>query len=101
MKRFEIITEADARSLARGEVVELAAGGHITPLARDTLHEQRVTVVHQGRTADDAALAPTADIRSVAIASDHTGIGLRRTLTSFLRARGLAVSDLGTETTEV
>jgi ribose 5-phosphate isomerase B len=100
MKRFEIITEADARALARGEVVELASGGHITPLARDTLREQRVTVVHEGRTPDDAALAPAADIRSVAIASDHTGIALRRTLAAFLRGRGLAVLDLGTDRTE-
>ena len=36
-KRFEIITEADARTLDVGATVELAAGGHVTPLARDTL----------------------------------------------------------------
>ena len=45
----------------------------------------------------EAALAPTADIRSVAIASDHTGVALRRALVTFLRGRGLAVQDLGTE----
>ena len=38
-----------------------------------------------------------ADIRSVAIASDHTGVALRRALVSFLRGRGLAVQDLGTD----
>jgi ribose 5-phosphate isomerase B len=98
MKRFEIITEADARVLARGDVVELSRGGHITPLAKDTLNERRVTVLHEGRTAEsDATLAPAADIRSVAIASDHTGVALRRTLTSFLRGRGLAVQDFGTD----
>jgi len=43
MKRFEIITEADARSLDIGATVELAAGGHVTPLARDTLLARRVT----------------------------------------------------------
>ena len=37
MKRFTIITESDARTLARGEVVELTTPGHITPLAQDTL----------------------------------------------------------------
>ncbi len=31
------------------------------------------------------------------MASDHTGIALRRALVSFLRGRGLAVHDLGTE----
>ncbi len=98
MKRFDIITESDARVLSRGETVTLARGGHVTPLAQDTLRERRVTVIHEGRaSADEAALAPTADIRSVAIASDHTGVALRRALVTFLRGRGLAVQDLGTE----
>ena len=48
MKKFEIITEADARVLARGETVMLARAGHITPLAADTLKERRVTVVQKG-----------------------------------------------------
>ena len=98
MKTFTIITEADARVLAPGETVMLARGGHITPLAQDTLRERRVTVVREGRTApDDATLAPAADIRRVAIASDHTGVKLRRDITTFLRGRGLAVDDLGTD----
>jgi ribose 5-phosphate isomerase B len=101
MKRFDIITEADARVLRHGDVVELSRGGHVTPLAQDTLKERRVTVVYEGRTADsDATLAPPADIRSVAVGSDHTGVSLRRTLTAFLRGRGLAVQDLGTDGTE-
>ena len=98
MKKFDIITEADARTLPRGEAVMLAKGGHVTPLAQDTLKERRIDVVAEGRTtAEEAALAPPADIRSVAIASDHTGIKLRQTLVTFLRGRGLAVADLGTD----
>jgi ribose 5-phosphate isomerase B len=98
MKKFEIITEADARVLARGETVELARGGHITPLAADTLRERRVTVVRDGQaSAEDASLAPRADIRTVAIASDHGGVKLRKGLVAFLRGRGLAVQDLGTD----
>ena len=98
MKRFDIITEIDARVLSRGETVMLARGGHVTPLAQDTLKERRVTIVHEGlASADEASLAPRADIRSVAIASDHTGVALRRELVTFLRGRGLAVQDLGTE----
>jgi ribose 5-phosphate isomerase B len=98
MKTFEIITETDARVLTRGETVALARGGHITPLAQDTLKERRVTVVREGQTsADEATLAPRGDIRTLAIASDHTGITLRRLLTTFLRGRGLAVQDLGTD----
>src|SRR5918912_1723315 len=101
MRKFDIITEADARVLARGETVTLARGGHVTPLAQDTLKERRVTVVHEDHaTGDDASLAPVADVRRLAIASDHTGIRLRRDLIAFLRGRGLAVQDLGTDTTD-
>jgi ribose 5-phosphate isomerase B len=101
MKRFEMITETDARVLERGETVMLAKGGHVTPLAADTLRERRVTLVHEGRaTADAASLVPKADIRTVAIASDHTGIKFRKTLVEFLRGRALTVLDLGTDSTD-
>jgi len=98
---FEIITEADARTLPRGSTVVLARGGHITPLAQDTLRERRITVVREGVVpADEASLAPRAEIRSIAIASDHTGVAFRKRLVTFLRSRGLAVNDLGTEGTD-
>ncbi len=96
MKKFDIITEADARVLPPGETVVLARRGHITPLAADTLRERRVTVQREGQTSpEEAGLAPPSDIRSVAIASDHTGVELRRALTALLRGRGLQVNDLG------
>lgn len=98
MKRFDIITESDARVLERGETVMLAKGGHVTPLALDTLRERRVTLVHEGRaSADAASLVPRADIRTLAIASDHTGVRLRQALVEFLRGRGLRVQDLGAD----
>ena len=98
MKRFDIITEIDARSLTAGETVELSPRGHITPLAQDTLKARRVVVVREGRVSDaDATLAPAAEIRTLAMASDHTGVALRHTLMAYLRGRGLAVQDLGTE----
>jgi ribose 5-phosphate isomerase B len=98
MKTFDIITESDARVLPRGEPVRLARGGHVTPLAQDTLRERRIAVVREGSTSpEDAALAPRADIRTVAIASDHTGVKLRQALVGFLRGRGLAVQDLGVD----
>lgn len=101
MKTFEIITEADARALTPGETVTLASGGHVTPLAQDTLKERRVTVLHEGRASgEEMALAPPADIRTVAISSDHTGVALRRALVAFLRGRGLAVHDLGVDSSE-
>jgi ribose 5-phosphate isomerase B len=102
VKRFDIITEADARSMDVGATVELAPGGHVTPLARDTLAARRVTVIAAG--SSDGALpgdlAPTADIRRVVIGNDHTGIAMKRAILQHLRAKGLAVLDVGTETTD-
>lgn len=101
MKEFEIITESDARVLEMGATVVLKRGGLVTPLAQDTLRDRRVTVLHEGRTSpEDQSLAPCADIRRVAVASDHAGIKLRQALVAFLRGRGLAINDLGTDSTE-
>jgi ribose 5-phosphate isomerase B len=100
MKRFDIITEADARVIDHGATVELARGGHVTPLARDTLAARRVTVVPAG--SSDASLpadlAPVADIRRVVIGNDHTGIAMKQAILQHLRSKGLAVVDVGTNT---
>ena len=97
MKRFEIITEADARVLDVGETVSLNRGGHITPLAADTLKARRITVMGDDRLAkSEEGLAPVADIRRVAIGSDHGGLALKAASTAALRGKGLAVDDLGT-----
>ena len=101
MKKFEIITEADARVLEPGETVMLARRGHITPLAKDTLRERRVVVLNEGMTSpEEAALAPKADVRVVAVGSDHVGVAMRQMIVGFLRGRGLTVLDLGTHGTE-
>lgn len=98
MKRFDIITESDARMLERGDEIVLVHGGIITPLAADTLRAKRVVVVCEGRlTLDELSLAPRADVRTMAVGSDHAGIALRRSLVPFLRGRGLLVHDLGTD----
>jgi ribose 5-phosphate isomerase B len=99
LRQFDIITEADARRIEPGAVVELRAGGHVTPLAADTLKARRVTVVPAG-SIDPALppdLAPPAPIRRVAIASDHTGVALRAVIVKHLRSNGLAVDDFGVD----
>ena len=96
---FDIITETDARQIERGATVELAKGGHVTPLALDTLRERRVTVVPAG-SVDPALppdLAPKSDIRRVAVASDHTGGALRKAIVQHLRGRAIEVNDLGVD----
>lgn len=102
MRRFDIITEADARLLDVGATVELAAGGHVTPLAKDTLAARRITVIPAGSSDPSlpADLAPAADIRRVAIGNDHTGLPMKAALVQHLRGRGLAVTDIGTDTKE-
>ncbi len=100
MKRFQMITEADARVLEYGSTVMLVAGGHVTPLAADTLKARRIALVREGADVDAAMLAPRADIHTVAIAGDHTSLKLKDAIIAHLRGRGLAVHDLGTNTSE-
>jgi len=61
-----MVTEADARVLEYGTAIVLVAGGHITPLAQDTLRARRIEVVREGDDVDASTLAPAADIRVVA-----------------------------------
>jgi ribose 5-phosphate isomerase B len=100
MKRFQMITEADARVLEYGSTVILVAGGHVTPLAADTLRARRIALVREGADVEAETLAPRADIRTVAIAGDHTSLKLKDAIIAHLRGRGLAVHDLGTNTSE-
>jgi ribose 5-phosphate isomerase B len=97
MKVFEIITEADARNLDIGSSVTLKAGGHVTPLAADTLKARRITVLGSVAETSLDGLAPVADITSLAIGSDHSGVALKATLRDHLRQKGLSVLDVGTE----
>jgi ribose 5-phosphate isomerase B len=101
MKSFEIVTEADARVLEIGETIVLKKGGHVTPLAADTLAARRITVLADDRLQNaDENLAPVAAIRRVAIGSDHGGLALKAAITAALRGKGVAVDDLGTLTAD-
>lgn len=95
-----MVTEADARVLEYGTAIVLVTGGHITPLAQDTLRERRIEVVREGTDVDLALLAPRADIRAVAVSGDHTSLALKAAIVQHLRGRGLAAHDLGTLTSE-
>lgn len=102
VRSFGIITEADARQIEPGSTVELEKGGHVTPLAQDTLRARRVTVVPAGSVDPSlpADLAPVSPVRRVAIGSDHTGVTLKSALIAHLRQKGIAVNDLGTNGTD-
>ena len=95
-----MITEADARVLESGSTIVLVAGGHITPLAQDTLKARRISVVREGTDPDTADLAPVATIRTVAIAGDHSSLALKAAIVQHLRSRGVSAHDLGTTTSD-
>jgi ribose 5-phosphate isomerase B len=60
-----------------------------------------VTVVRAGSRDEGLSdLAPANDIRRVAIGNDHTGLAMKRTLVEYLRRRGIAVTDVGTNNTD-
>jgi ribose 5-phosphate isomerase B len=86
--------------LEYGSTIVLAAGGHVTPVAQDTLRARRVTVVADAPDVDVASLAPVAAIKTVAVAGDHTSLALKAALIQHLRGRGMAAHDLGTTTTD-
>ena len=98
MKQFDIITEADARTLDIGATVELDGGGHVTPLARDTLAARRVTViparVHRtNRRCPRISRRPRHPARGDWMRSHRAGD--EAGLVEHLRGRGLAVIDVG------
>ncbi len=95
-----MIAEADARVLEPGSTIMLVAGGHITPLAQDTLRARRISVVREGTDPDAADLAPPATIRTIAISGDHTALALKAVIVQHLRGRGVTAHDLGTSTSE-
>jgi ribose 5-phosphate isomerase B len=100
MKRFQMITEADARVLEYGSTVTLVAGGHVTPLAQDTLNARRIALIRESGDVDASSLAPRADVKTVALASDHTGVTLKTAIRTHLRGRAVAVHDLGTDSSD-
>jgi ribose 5-phosphate isomerase B len=86
--------------LQSGSTIVLVAGGHITPLAQDTLKARRISVVREGTDPDSADLAPVATIRTVAIAGDHSSLALKAAIVQHLRSRGVSAHDLGTTTSD-
>jgi ribose 5-phosphate isomerase B len=102
VRRFALISEVDARQIEPGSTVELDAGGHVTPLARDTLRARRITVVRAGAVDADlpADLGPVSPVGRVAIGSDHTGLVLKAALVTHLRQSGRQVDDCGTSSTD-
>lgn len=100
--KFRLIAEAEAQKIPVGATVELEAGGHVTPLAQDTLVARRITVVRAG-TSDPtipAGLAPVFPIARIVIGGDHSSLAMKAALVAHLRKSAVAVDDVGTLTTD-
>ena len=97
------ISESDARQIEPGSTVELEKGGHVTPLAWDTL---RGAAGDGGACRDDGRerfpriSRPSLRSRAWRSASDHTGLALKAALVDHLRKQGKAVVDAGTDSTD-
>ena len=100
VKRFQIVTEADARVLEYGSTIALAPGGHITPLAQDTLRSRRIIVVRDDPSSEAATVGPRPRVERVAVSGDHVSLALKMSVLSHLRGRGLAAYDLGVYSNE-
>jgi len=102
VRKFGFVGEAEARQIEPGSTVELEKGGHVTPLAWDTLRARRVTVVPVGTVdaAIPADIAPAEPVKRVVIGSDHTGLALRAALVDHLRKQGRAVVEVGATSPE-
>lgn len=93
-----LIDEATVRNLAAGATLQVPAGARITPLARETAAERRITLQETGA-------APAVDSRApvqqrVAIGADHGGYALKEALKPHLQSLGYAVTDCGTHSTD-
>ena len=90
MKRFDIITEADARALDVGETVALTEGRPRHAAGRR--HAEGIAASRSSRTICSIdrgrGLAPVADIRRVAIGSDHTGLALKAAIVGGAARKG-------------
>lgn len=86
-----VITEDDVHGLKRGEVLRLAEGARLTPLAADIVREQGIEIVRrQSRRGSRAA-------KLIAVGADHGGFRMKQDLKTLLIELGHRVQDFGTD----
>lgn len=97
-----IVDAADVGQMPANSQQGLPAQTILTPLARQTALERRITFVDEA--ALPAATAPIATVSAgqqvVALGADHGGFGLKEQLKKAVAAAGYAVADCGTHSTE-
>ncbi len=102
----QLVTELDIRDLPHGSEFRIPPGFLVTPLARQTAMERRITMLKGQPAASPSkvaipALAPGGGgEKKVAIGADHGGYGLKESLKLYLGELGYRVIDCGTNSAE-
>lgn len=99
----KLITEKDAYQLIKSGTKEIyiEKDAIVTPAAQDVFTKNKISILRQGdsQISKSEFFLPVA-VKSIAIGSDHTGYRTKSELISYLRAKGLEVHDMGTNSEE-
>jgi ribose 5-phosphate isomerase B len=94
------VTEADVLSAPIGGRLSVPAKAMITPLARDTALERRVTLVREPDIGAERTPPTSAKgLRVVALGADHGGYTMKEDLKRYLGELGYDILDCGTHST--
>ncbi len=85
-----VITEDDVRGLQRGEILRIAEGARLTPLAADIVSERGIELVRR------TPRRGSTQVKTVAVGADHGGYPMKEELKVFLTELGHRVHDFGT-----
>lgn len=95
-----IVDAEDVRQMPRDSRQTLPPQAILTPLARQTALERRITFVDETAAMTPPVPATSAGQRIVALGADHGGYGLKEQLKKAVAAAGYAVADCGTHSAE-
>ena len=102
----QLVTELDIKDLPHGSEFIIPTGSIVTPLARQTAMERRITMLKGSQAASPSkAVIPTptpgtGGEKMIAIGADHGGYTLKESLKIVLGDLGYAIIDCGTNSVE-
>jgi ribose 5-phosphate isomerase B len=92
-----VLTAQDLEKIADGGEIAISPDTLITPLARDTAEQRRITIRVEQPKSESAS---SNYARVVALGADHGGYALKEQLKNYLRDWGYTPLDLGTSSTD-
>ena len=90
-----LVTARDLENIEPGGMLPVPSGALITPLARQTALERRISLVASVASSTDQGAPGKAP--QVAVGADHGGFELKQILKAYLRQLGYRVIDCGTD----